>query len=144
MARPGEALVGDGAHLGGDAQHLLEALALEDARGEAEAGSRDGCQALAPPEQVGDGYGLAGHQTDAIATSTVCDDCAMAVRAECRHYIMQTVRNGERLERCRLGANDTVPFGCPDGCLFFERRSTSSAGWQVGEGDAPGPERPRR
>ena len=57
----------------------------------------------------------------------------MGVREDCRHYVMQTVTTGERVERCRLGASDAVPFGCPDGCLFYEPRSTSSAGWQVGE-----------
>ncbi len=55
----------------------------------------------------------------------------MAVYEECRHYIRQTVRGSERLERCRLGANSTLPFACPDGCVFFEARRTSSAGWQV-------------
>lgn len=71
----------------------------------------------------------------------VCDDGAMAVNGDCRHYVMQTVRNGERLERCRLGANVAAPFGCPEGCLFFEGRSTSSAGWQVSE---PRPNERRR
>jgi len=60
------------------------------------------------------------------------------VRSDCRHYVMQTVqpssRRGaaERVERCRLEANETLPFSCPAGCLFFEPRATSSAGWQVG------------
>jgi hypothetical protein len=53
------------------------------------------------------------------------------VHDDCRHYVRQTVRMGELLERCRLGANDTLPFACPEGCVFFERRRTSSAGWQV-------------
>lgn len=53
----------------------------------------------------------------------------MAVREDCRHYIMQTVRGSERLERCRLGMNKSLPFACPDGCVFFEARTTSSAGW---------------
>lgn len=57
----------------------------------------------------------------------------MSVREDCRHYVMQTVRGGDRLERCRLGANEPFPFACPEGCLFLERRSTSSAGWQVAE-----------
>ena len=57
----------------------------------------------------------------------------MPVHDDCRHYVMQTVRNGERLERCRLGANVAAPFACPDGCLFWEPRSTSRAGWQVAE-----------
>ncbi len=55
----------------------------------------------------------------------------MAVREDCRHYVMQTVRGAERLERCKLGANDLFPFACPDGCVFYEKRSTSSAGWSV-------------
>jgi hypothetical protein len=55
----------------------------------------------------------------------------MSVRVDCRHYVMQTVRRDERLERCRLGAAEHLPFACPEGCLFFERRSTSSTGWQV-------------
>ncbi|HLI15176.1 MAG TPA: hypothetical protein VKV23_03865 [Acidimicrobiales bacterium] len=57
----------------------------------------------------------------------------MAVREDCRHYVMQTTRTGERLERCRLGANEAVPFACPEGCVFYEPRSTSSAGWIVGD-----------
>lgn len=57
----------------------------------------------------------------------------MSVHDDCRHYIMQTVRNGERLERCRLGANAATPFACPEGCLFREPRSTSRAGWQVAD-----------
>jgi hypothetical protein len=50
---------------------------------------------------------------------------------------MQTVGRGERLERCRLGANEPVPFSCPEGCLFFEARSTSAAGWQIGDDGRP-------
>jgi hypothetical protein len=55
----------------------------------------------------------------------------MAVREDCRHYVMQTVRGGERVEVCKLGVNDQVPFACPEGCVFYEKRSTSSAGWSV-------------
>lgn len=55
----------------------------------------------------------------------------MSVYDDCRHYVRQTVRASERLERCRLGANSTFPFACPDGCVFREPRRTSSAGWQV-------------
>ena len=62
---------------------------------------------------------------------------AMAVNDNCRHYVSQTVRRAERLERCRLGANDTLPFSCPEGCLFFESRRVSSAGWQVLPPEAP-------
>lgn len=57
----------------------------------------------------------------------------MSVDSDCRHYVMQTVRNGDRIERCRLNANIATPFACPDGCLFREPRSTSRAGWQVAE-----------
>ncbi len=61
----------------------------------------------------------------------------MSVLDTCRHYVMQTVGRGERLERCRLGANEPVPFSCPEGCLFFEARSTSAAGWQIGDDGRP-------
>ncbi len=44
---------------------------------------------------------------------------------------MQTTRGNEKLERCRLDANEPLPFACPPGCVFYEPRSTSSAGWQV-------------
>ena len=56
----------------------------------------------------------------------------MAVRDDCRHYVMQTTRSGERVERCRLAVNDQVPFACPEDCLFYEPRSTSSTGWRLG------------
>jgi len=59
----------------------------------------------------------------------------MGARADCRHYVMQTVRSRERVEQCRLGASTTVPFGCPDDCLFYEKRSTSVTGWHVGDSD---------
>jgi hypothetical protein len=62
----------------------------------------------------------------------------MSVRDDCRHYVMVTVVRGDRLERCRLGANEPIPFACPQGCVFFESRSTSTAGWQVSEDDRPG------
>lgn len=55
----------------------------------------------------------------------------MPVYDDCRHYVRQTVRGSELLERCRLGANVALPFACPDGCVFLEPRRTSSAGWQV-------------
>jgi hypothetical protein len=44
---------------------------------------------------------------------------------------MQTTASGEKVERCKLGANQQLPFACPDGCVFFEARKVSSAGWQV-------------
>jgi hypothetical protein len=67
---------------------------------------------------------------------------AMAVNVDCRHYVMQTTARGEKLERCRVDANDHLPFACPDGCLFYEPRRTSAAGWQVTPpkpGGPPGP-----
>ena len=57
----------------------------------------------------------------------------MAVNEDCRHYIMQSTRQGEKLQRCRLGANADLPFACPEGCLFYEPRNVSGAGWVVGE-----------
>jgi hypothetical protein len=62
----------------------------------------------------------------------------VAVKGDCRHYVMQTVRSGERTERCRIAANQPLPFACPEGCLFYEPRTTSSAGWQVGSKERPG------
>lgn len=56
---------------------------------------------------------------------------AMAVNAECRHYVMQSTAGGEKIERCKLGVNDPLPFACPEGCLFLEPRRVSSAGWQI-------------
>jgi hypothetical protein len=56
----------------------------------------------------------------------------VAVNEDCRHYVMQTVKSGEKLERCRLGANENLPFACPAGCLFYEPRKVSGAGWQIG------------
>jgi hypothetical protein len=58
----------------------------------------------------------------------------VTVQSDCRHYVMQSTKTGERLERCRVDANEPLPFNCPDGCVFFEPRSTSSTGWQVPPG----------
>jgi hypothetical protein len=30
-----------------------------------------------------------------------------------------------------MDANEPFPFACPDGCVFYEPRRVSSAGWQV-------------
>ncbi len=57
--------------------------------------------------------------------------CGVTVRDDCRHYVMQTTGSGEKVERCKLGANEQLPFACPDGCVFFEARKVSSAGWQI-------------
>jgi hypothetical protein len=56
----------------------------------------------------------------------------VAVNQDCRHYVMQTVRGGDKLERCRVDANCSLPFACPEGCVFYERRKVSSAGWHLG------------
>ncbi|MGD1011501.1 MAG: hypothetical protein ABR925_03055 [Acidimicrobiales bacterium] len=64
----------------------------------------------------------------------------MSVKEDCRHYLMQTVRAGERTERCRLGAAEMIPFACPDSCVFHEPRQIATGGWQVGprgDGDPP-------
>jgi hypothetical protein len=62
----------------------------------------------------------------------------MAVREDCRHYAKRTTATGEKLEQCRLSVNEEDPFACPEGCLFFEPRSISSAGWQLRDpGDEP-------
>ncbi|HEY1989196.1 MAG TPA: hypothetical protein VGG43_07030 [Acidimicrobiales bacterium] len=55
----------------------------------------------------------------------------MPVNEDCRHYIMQTTRHEEKLERCRMGANEHIPFACPEGCLFYEPRKVSGAGWTI-------------
>lgn len=55
----------------------------------------------------------------------------MAVRIDCKHYSTRTLPTGDQVERCRVDAAQKVPFACPDGCLFFERRLISSAGWQI-------------
>jgi hypothetical protein len=59
------------------------------------------------------------------------------VNEDCRHYIMQSTKRGDKLERCKMDANDPLPFGCPDGCLFYEPRRVSSAGWQVPRDEDP-------
>lgn len=53
----------------------------------------------------------------------------MGVRSDCRHYLTRSSPRGEVAERCRLGAAAEVPFACPDGCLFFEARALTGAGW---------------
>ncbi|MGH9029747.1 MAG: hypothetical protein ACRDV4_09055 [Acidimicrobiales bacterium] len=63
----------------------------------------------------------------------------MSVKADCRHYVMQTTSRGEKLERCRVDANEDIPFACPEGCLFYEPRKVSSAGWDVGHRRAEDP-----
>ena len=55
----------------------------------------------------------------------------MPAREDCRHYVKRTTSHLEKIEQCRLSANEVDPFGCPDGCLFWEARAISSAGWQL-------------
>lgn len=55
----------------------------------------------------------------------------VSVNEDCRHYVMQTTPGREKVERCKLGANEPLPFACPAGCVFYEPRRVSSAGWQV-------------
>ena len=55
---------------------------------------------------------------------------------------MQTTAREEKLEKCRMGANEPFPFACPEGCLFYEPRKVSGAGWTVRNPDDP-PAEPR-
>jgi hypothetical protein len=59
------------------------------------------------------------------------------VNPDCRYYVMQTTARGDKVERCKMDANEPLPFACPPSCLFFEPRSVSSAGWQVSRRDVP-------
>jgi hypothetical protein len=61
----------------------------------------------------------------------------MGVKPDCRHYVMQSTSGGEKLERCKISANDPLPFTCPQSCIFYEPRRVSSAGWQVPRDDGP-------
>jgi hypothetical protein len=59
----------------------------------------------------------------------------MSVRQDCRHYSTRTTVQGETVQRCRVSANDTTPFACPEHCLFFEERSITDAGWDRFDAD---------
>ena len=48
-------------------------------------------------------------------TASTGPECGVAVNEDCRHYIMQTTRGGEKLQRCKMDANEPFPFACPDG-----------------------------
>jgi hypothetical protein len=56
------------------------------------------------------------------------------VRRDCRHYSTRSA-GGDVVQRCRVQANDDMPFACPQHCLFFESRSITEAGWQRFETD---------
>ena len=65
-----------------------------------------------------------------------CKTEPMAVRQDCRHYSTRTTSSDEVVQRCRVDANETTPFACPDGCLFFEERPIADPGWKrFGTGD---------
>ena len=53
----------------------------------------------------------------------------MGVRVDCRHYLHRSTPTGEAMQRCRVSAAAEDPFACPEGCIFFENRSLSGAGW---------------
>jgi hypothetical protein len=54
----------------------------------------------------------------------------VTARTDCRHYSRRTVTAAEVVERCRLDMATTVPFSCPEDCVFFEPRAITDAGWQ--------------
>lgn len=64
----------------------------------------------------------------------------MGVRQDCRHYSTRTTGDSV-VQRCRVGAAGDAPFACPAGCLFFEPRSITSAGWQRFDDERGGEER---
>jgi len=51
---------------------------------------------------------------------------------------MQSTATGDKLQRCKVEANEALPFACPEGCVFYEPRRVSQAGWQVPRDDLPG------
>jgi hypothetical protein len=55
----------------------------------------------------------------------------MPVNQDCRHYVRRQADGNDVTERCKLDANDPLPFTCPDGCLFYEPRGIDQSGWQV-------------
>jgi hypothetical protein len=59
----------------------------------------------------------------------------VSVNEDCRHYVMKTTHHEEKLERCTVGANEPIPFACPEGCLFYEPRKVSGAGWTIRSDD---------
>jgi hypothetical protein len=62
----------------------------------------------------------------------------VAVREDCRHYSTRSTPTGDVLQRCRLGANEEMPFACPEHCLFFEPRTITDTGWsRVDRPDEP-------
>lgn len=58
-------------------------------------------------------------------------------REDCRHFVGRSTAGGERILRCRIDVNENEPFACPAGCLFWEPRRVSGAGWTVSAEDQP-------
>jgi hypothetical protein len=56
---------------------------------------------------------------------------AVAVNEDCKHYVSRAASAGEITQRCKLDANEQLPFACPEGCLFYEPRGIATQGWQV-------------
>lgn len=67
--------------------------------------------------------------TRACGRTLLRDTGAVTVRKDCRHYSTRSTPTGDVMQRCRLGANEEVPFACPEDCLFFEPRSITDTGW---------------
>ncbi len=59
----------------------------------------------------------------------------VAVRTDCRHYSSRSLPTGDTVDRCRLDVAETMPFACPEDCVFFEPRPISDAGWHRPPGD---------
>lgn len=53
------------------------------------------------------------------------------MRTDCRHYVERSATPTEKVQRCRIDVAQLDPFACPEGCLFFEPRKISGAGWTV-------------
>lgn len=65
-----------------------------------------------------------------LVLSHPCYARLVAAQVTCKHYLVKTLPSGDRLERCRVDAAESIPFSCPEGCLFFEPRARiSRIGW---------------
>ena len=53
------------------------------------------------------------------------------MRTDCRHYLERSATPVEKVQRCRIDVAELDPFACPEGCLFFEPRKITDAGWTV-------------
>lgn len=75
-------------------------------------------------------------------TAAVCENGAMPMRTDCRHYDSRTYKSGETVRKCRLDLAPEAPWRCPDDCPSFEVRRFD-AGWHYGSlaGAAEAPER---